>query len=405
MDNITHSLIGVAIGQGMRGVAGKSDGRKPDRVLLAALVAAIFSSNAPDLDVVGRYLAPRQDGLGFLLQHRGYTHGFLLAPVLAALAAILAWLCTPREKRAELSWRGLFAIGLVGVLLHIGADLWNDYGIHPLSPFFNRWFYGDFIFIVEPMLWFALLPLLIWQTEFQALRILGALLWLGGLGAAWFGPVSGVGTSVWLTAWALGTLALGLRWKSWRSAVATVLLMLALFFTGSRLARRQMKAAVGLEPATPALVASSPFPGNPLLWRGIVAWVKDGTYTAQPLTLSLVPSWFPPPKDFLRFGTQPESSIDPAKPGVRRLDPFEGSAAELQALAKRYCRVRGILGFVRFPYWHQAGGKIEIGDLRYGHRGGGRGFAQIDVAEDSGENCPEYYTPWTPPISALIPIH
>ena len=44
-------------------------------------------------------------------------------------------------------------------LLHIGMDFTNNYGVHPFWPLFDRWFYGDAVFIAEPLLWAACAPL------------------------------------------------------------------------------------------------------------------------------------------------------------------------------------------------------------------------------------------------------
>jgi inner membrane protein len=41
-------------------------------------------------------------------------------------------------------------------LLHMSMDFLNSYGIHPAVPVrIMRWFYGDMIFIVEPVFWVA----------------------------------------------------------------------------------------------------------------------------------------------------------------------------------------------------------------------------------------------------------
>ena len=44
-------------------------------------------------------------------------------------------------------------------LLHIGMDFMNNYGVHPFWPVDSRWWYGDSVFIIEPLLWAACAPL------------------------------------------------------------------------------------------------------------------------------------------------------------------------------------------------------------------------------------------------------
>ncbi len=40
--------------------------------------------------------------------------------------------------------RVAFAVmAVVGVLLHLGMDALNSYGVHPYWPLNNRWMYGD----------------------------------------------------------------------------------------------------------------------------------------------------------------------------------------------------------------------------------------------------------------------
>src|SRR5262249_8885402 len=50
-------------------------------------------------------------------------------------------------------WVLATATAFFGVLLHIFADSWNSYGVHPFFPLDNSWYYGDYIFIVEPIVW------------------------------------------------------------------------------------------------------------------------------------------------------------------------------------------------------------------------------------------------------------
>ena len=77
---------------------------------------------------------------------RGHTHTLLVATLLgSALGLFLS------------KGRALYAlVGALVCMLHIFADFWNDYGVHPCWPILNRWFYGDMIFIVEPLLWLAI---------------------------------------------------------------------------------------------------------------------------------------------------------------------------------------------------------------------------------------------------------
>ena len=63
------------------------------------------------------------------------------------------WELGPRALR----WGTTAALvtACVGMVLHISMDGLNVYGVHPFWPFDARWYYGDLIFIVEPVFWIA----------------------------------------------------------------------------------------------------------------------------------------------------------------------------------------------------------------------------------------------------------
>src|SRR5262249_62356862 len=50
----------------------------------------------------------------------------------------------------------LIGLSLLAVLVHLGFDWLNDYGIRLLLPFTDRWYYGDIIFVVDPWFWLLL---------------------------------------------------------------------------------------------------------------------------------------------------------------------------------------------------------------------------------------------------------
>ena len=158
MDNLSHSLVGLAVGELVqRSVAPEPDPvdqRLRHRLLLLACWTA---SNFPDLDLLFTSLLPRP--LGYLLHHRGLSHTLLFALPQALLLAALIWLLWPAARRLLAASPGArralaLAIGL-GLLLHLAMDFLNSYGIHPFYPFDKRWLYGDMVFIVEPLFWIA----------------------------------------------------------------------------------------------------------------------------------------------------------------------------------------------------------------------------------------------------------
>ena len=84
MDNFTHSLIGVLVGETIaRTTQPTRDGlpQQQRRNLLVTLMAV--GSNLPDLDFL--YSAVTGNKLDYLLEHRGHTHTVVGALITAAL--------------------------------------------------------------------------------------------------------------------------------------------------------------------------------------------------------------------------------------------------------------------------------------------------------------------------------
>ena len=153
MDNITHSVIGLGVGELLHRSLPPEPQEAPQRTRRALLLfSAWFASNAPDLDLFLTRLMPRP--FGYMLQHRGHTHTLLLALPQALLVLALLWLLWPGARRllktSQPARIGLALCLLLGFGLHMGMDFLNSYGLHPFYPFDNRWLFGDMVFIVEP---------------------------------------------------------------------------------------------------------------------------------------------------------------------------------------------------------------------------------------------------------------
>lgn len=148
MDNLTHSMIGAALGQaGLKRKTG------------LAMPALIIAANLPDLDA-GCVVY----GIESLAMRRGLTHGpIALALLPLVLAASLWWFDrwqARRGKRPEtrpaVHFGWLAALCYLGALSHPLFDWFNSYGIRLLEPFSSRWFYGDTLFIIDIWIWIAL---------------------------------------------------------------------------------------------------------------------------------------------------------------------------------------------------------------------------------------------------------
>ena len=146
MDNLCHALVGAALGQA--GLA---------RRTTLGMSTLVIANNLPDIDVA--VFATNTLAMSF---RRGWTHGVLAQAVLPVLltGAMLAYDRLVIRRRANPPPPAvageLLLLSYLGVLLHVGMDLLNSYGVRLLMPFTGQWFYGDALFIVDPWLYLAL---------------------------------------------------------------------------------------------------------------------------------------------------------------------------------------------------------------------------------------------------------
>ncbi len=146
MDNLTHSLLGL--------VAAKAG---LERVSPGATVVCVIAANAPDADIIARFGGSWM----YLHHHRGITHSILgtlaLAFIIPTLFYVGDWLVArARGRTPRAHFRGLLFASLLLSASHPLLDWTNNYGLRPLLPFDERWFYGDLVFILDPYLWLSL---------------------------------------------------------------------------------------------------------------------------------------------------------------------------------------------------------------------------------------------------------
>jgi inner membrane protein len=219
VDNLTHTFTGVLLARaGLNRVV-------PRGTLLLALAA-----NAPDVDVVSWF----GGSLTYLRYHRGWTHTWLLVPVMALLPALIVVLVQRR-------WTGfarLWIVALVGVISHLLLDWTNIYGIRMLMPFSSDWLRLDAVNVIDICIW--------------------ALLFLG-LAAPF---LSGLVSS-----------EIGAKKSSGRGWARLVLVLLVGYEFGRLLAHERAVATLDsrvYQGAAPRRVAAFPGGTSPLKWRGLV---------------------------------------------------------------------------------------------------------------------------------------
>ena len=232
MDNITHSLVGVAL-------ADLSIGRtsKAQRSLFVG--AGIIAANLPDIDLA--YAAITPSPLGYLLHHRGHTHTVLGLAGLA-VALLLAYWFFPAVRKMRFSGRLRFWL-LIAIALasHLALDALNSYGVHPFYPVDNTWYFGDAVFILEPWLWLLLGIAAAWNGRSGTARLAVALpmaLLLAAaarIGAIPLEAVALLAVGGGIFAWAAFGLSPRAR-AAWGLAICVVII--GSFIGASRVARR-----------------------------------------------------------------------------------------------------------------------------------------------------------------------
>jgi inner membrane protein len=140
MDNLTHTLTAVAIGQ--TGL---------NRRTRFATLTLVLAANAPDLDIVTR----AQSSLNYLHYHRGISHSLVGVTVIAvAVWAVVYGLGKRVRPKAGLpvnpGW--LLLAALLGTGSHLLLDFTNAYGVRPFLPFSGRWYAWDIMPIIDPPL-------------------------------------------------------------------------------------------------------------------------------------------------------------------------------------------------------------------------------------------------------------
>ncbi|NUM87745.1 MAG: metal-dependent hydrolase [Bdellovibrionales bacterium] len=388
MDNITHSLIGGAVAELALGRL-PEERRKALRPVFWS--ASVLASNAPDIDII----IPRilnQGQIDYLLHHRGHTHTWLLS----VLLSLLCWLLVrPWTRSWEQREKVLFAgLALFAGLLHVFADGWNIYGVHPLWPFHNGWYFGDAVFILEPLLWLLLAPALAFTMAGRARWILlGPLALL--LVLAWNTSLLPLTLKVGLT---LGVAAAPL-WRRWPRRVAVAAAGATLVVAGFHALSLHVRAR--FHSLTPGQawkeVALTPFPAHPLCWNVFGVRVVGGEYRAVIGTVSagLVRADSCPPLRHVTPTAPLRAPLDlPSENGaVAWFGEFRAPVEELRSLARESCWARAALRFHRVPVWSKSGDRVILGDLRF-DREPGLGFSEIVIPENG---CPEGVPSWTPP--------
>src|SRR5687768_11058264 len=336
MDPLTHTLVGANL-------AGTRLGEKT-RLAAAALV---IGANLPDVDAILYFTGHDDFALEF---RRGWTHGVLAIFVLPVILTVILKVI---DRRADFRW--LFLLSFMAILTHPILDWLNNYGMRWMMPFRGTWFYGDSVYIMDPLLWLILGCGWLTGRRPTPWLIGGWIFFTAAI--SWVVARRNLQYLVIVAVVALVLLA-ALLWRTKRS-FATAALIVASVYIGARLTIHAVT-AMEVRRVLPGVerVMAAPHPIDPLRWD-VVAEAGDeyryGRFTWLDRTLRLNDHRIPVAKE-----------------------------SPVWAAAREEPSIRGFITWARFP-WYETfpdprGIRVEIHDARYAVRRRPRGgFGGVTV--------------------------
>jgi inner membrane protein len=409
MDNLTHTLVGLVVGESAaRGTHADPSGiaQETRRNLFVSLMA--IGSNVPDLDFIQSRITGSK--LDYLLHHRGHTHTILGA---IALGVILYLCCELwcRWKRQRLSMRDrwqLISVGLVASLLHIALDFTNSYGVHPFWPFDNRWYYGDAVFIVEPLFWATSAPLLFLLRSKFAKAFVGLVLFAGLALSITTGMVPAA-LCVVLATLTVAMIAIG-KLASARIALTVSLALWfsinAMFMASSTIAASRARSFAQATFPNERLLdhVLSPLPANPFCWNVILVHANDDEWFIRRAALALAPQWLPaercPSRSDPNVGTAPVDAIEAVdQPAIEWINEVTLSRVALKQWIEGDCAAEQFMRFARAPWLASIENEWIVGDMRFDNERG-LSFAEIELGDRTA--CLSNVPPWVMPREDLL---
>jgi inner membrane protein len=296
MDNLTHTLTGLALSRAGLG-----------RFYSRPAVVLMLAANVPDIDIV----AAAGGSFNYFVYHRGITHTFAMAPILAVLPVL--FVCA--ISRTMRGWKGAYLLSIIGVLSHLLLDWTNAYGVRLLLPVSAEWFRLDLNSLIDFWIWGVLL-----------LAAVGPL--LGRLVSSEIGAQPGSGR--------------GLAWFA--------LSFMLLYDFGRYLTHQRALDILNsrvYQGGPPLRAAAFPISaGNPFLWSG---WVEGSEFSMH-FTLNVLADFDP------SSGTL-----------VHKPEP----SPTLQAANQNFT-VRKFLEFAQYPLWRvtpvadpEGAQRVDVTDWRF----------------------------------------
>lgn len=184
VDNLTHGLLGAAIGMLRPRDGGPEHDAPASHTDRAVVWACFLAAEAPDLDVF--FGSGPMAGLAY---HRGWTHSLAAAPLMALVAAGLTRLIWRRAR-----FRTVFLWSLAAVVFgHLVNDWMTGWGTRLLLPWSEARLALDWVPIVDLLYTLPLLAavLLAWRRpRLRQRAMLAVLAYLAVYGGGYRGAAS-----------------------------------------------------------------------------------------------------------------------------------------------------------------------------------------------------------------------
>ena len=380
MDNLTHSLVGLAVAK--TGL---------ERLSPGATAICVVAANAPDVDVA---LLLFSDRWTFLKEHRGITHAIVGTILLSIVMPLLFYafdylVAHLRHTKPTTRLKGLFIASFIASVTHPIMDWTNNYGMRFLLPWNGRWFYGDFVFIVDPFLWLILGTSVFLVTSRTRLQK-GVWLTVAAVATALllFAPRSSdlqhplLIRVIWfvflVSAILLFAFKVGERWRSrvvlcgLSIAVCYWVALFSIHHHAVNMGRTRAKEIAVSNSETLSKLAAMPILASPFSWDCVFDTDK-ATYRFR---LDL-------------FSSQLSSRV------LRYAKPTGELAAITERLGETERSARIFLGFARFPVVQLADSDcttrtiVQFADLRYTEPGRTRGTFSLELPIDCPTEQPE----------------
>jgi inner membrane protein len=408
MDNLTHTLIGALVGEAVARALPRGQSDLPELTRRNSCVTlAAIGSNLPDADLLYSFLGGK---VNYLLHHRGHTHTVLIALLLGAAVFGLTrwWLRRRNLQPSSADLRLLAGVLLLTPLLHIAMDFGNNYGVHPFWPLDDRWFYGDSIFIIEPLFWAACAPLaFIFRT--RPARFIVWTLMVIAIGLVFFigmvpRPIAAVYSLLVVT-----MLLVGWRAKPGVALTAGVALWLGatlMFVLVAHSAKSRIEEIAKEQFADSELLdhVVTPMPSNPFCWEIMLIQKEADTAVLRRAMFARVPSLFAADQCLTRTldlpVTAPLAKVPRENtPELKWYGQIASPLDQLRTVAKTNCEAAAAFRFMRAPWLGKVKDDLVLGDLRY-DREVSLGFSEIEI--DTQPKCPTFVPHWIPPRLDLL---